>query len=199
MAFSRNWLKSLGLSDEQVGAVIEEHTNVTDALKEQRDKAKQDADGFKKEADKLPAIQQELEALKGGEDFKSKYEQEHKAFEDFKAEIANQEQANKVKAAYRKLLTDERIKDDRVDMVMRHTDFSNMKLDKDGNLEDTETLKKAINDDWGVFRVTTKETKQKVADPPASGTTGTGMSRAKELAQKFAMDRYGVKPDAGKE
>ena len=199
MAFSRNWLKSLGLTDEQVGAVIEEHTGVTDALKEQRDKAKQEAEGYKKEADKLPAVQQELDSLKGGEDYKAKFEQEHQAFEDFKAQIAQQEQTNKVMAAYRKLLTDERIKEDRMDMIIRHTDFTDMKLDKDGNLENVETLRKTIGDDWGVFRVTTKETKQKVANPPETGTTGSGMSRAKELAQKFAQDRYGVKPDTGKE
>lgn len=198
MAFSRNWLKSLGLTDEQVGAVIEEHTNVTDALKEQRDKAKQDAADFKKEADKLPGVQQELESLKNGEDFKSKYEQEHQAFEDFKSQIAQKEQAEKVRSAYRKLLTDERVKEDRLDMIMRHTDFSNMKLDKDGNLENAEALKKTIGEDWGVFQVTTKEKKQEVATPPAAGT-GSGMSRAKELAQKFAKERYGVKEDTGKE
>lgn len=198
MAFSRSWLKSLSLTDEQVAAIIEEHTAVTDALKEQRDKAKQDAADFKKEADKLPGIQQELDALKGGEDFKAKYEQEHQAFEDYKTQIAQKEQADKVKTAYRKLLTDERIKEDRLDMVMRHTDFSDMKLDKDGNLENAEALKKTISEDWGVFQVTTKEKKQEVATPPAGGT-GSGMSRAKELAQKFAKERYGVNPDTGKE
>ena len=73
-----------------------------------------------------------------------------------------------------------------------------MKLDKDGNLTDADNLKKSINDDWGMFKVTVKERKQSVSTPP-SGDTGSGMSRAKELAQKYAQERYGVKPDTGKE
>lgn len=198
MAFSRKWLESLGLTEVQVSAIIEEHTAVTDALKEQRDAAK-------KEADKLPAIQQELDDLKNGEDFKTKYEKEHQDFEDFKAGIAEKEEANKIRTAYRKLLTDERVKEDRLDMVMRHTDFSNMKLDKDGNLENADALKKTIAEDWGVFQVTTRERKQSVATPPGTagsgsgGGVGSGTSRARELYLE-RMKKQGVKvDDTGKE
>ena len=192
-------MKSLSLTDEQVSAIIEEHTSVTDALKEQRDKAKEEAVNLKKDADRIPELEKQIEGLKGGEDFKAKYEQAKKDLDDYKAEITQKEEAEKVKSAYRKLLADEKIKEDRLDMVMRHTDFSAMKLDKDGNLTDAETLKKAINDDWGVFKVTVKERKQNVSTPPEGGSTGSGMSRAKELAQKYAQERYGVKPDTGKE
>lgn len=199
MAFTRNWLKSLSLTDEQVSAIIEEHTSVTDALKAQRDEAKEQAANLKKDADRIPELEKEIEGLKGGEDYKAKWEQAKKDLDDYKAEVSQKEEAEKVKAAYKKLLTDEKIKDDRIEMVMRHTDFADMKLDKDGNLENADALKKTINDDWGVFRVTVKERKQSVSTPPDSGSTGTGMSRAKELAQKFAQERYGVKPDTGKE
>ena len=192
-------MKSLSLTDEQVSAIIEEHTSVTDALKEQRDKAKEEAANLKKDADRIPELEKEITDLKGGEDFKAKYEKEKQDFADYKAEIANKEQAEKVRNAYRKLLTDEKIKEDRLDVIMRHTDFSDMKLDESGNLSNADDLKKAINDDWGVFKVTVKERKQSVSTPPEGGSTGSGMSRAKELAQKFAQERYGVKPDTGKE
>lgn len=201
MAFSRDFLKALNLTDEQVSAIIQEHTSVTDALKAQRDKAKEDLAESKKEAAKAADLQKELDDLKGGEDFKKKYEDEHKAFEDFKADLSKKEQAEKVKAAYRKLLADEQIKADRVEFVINHTDLSKLTLDKDGNLENAEDLKKTINDTkdgWGVFKVKTENRKQTVETPPEGGT-GTGTSRAKELAQKFQQERYGIKPDAGKE
>lgn len=201
MAFSRDFLKALNLTDEQVSAIIQEHTSVTDALKAQRDKVKEDLAESKKEAAKVADLQKELDDLKGGEDFKKKYEDEHKAFEDFKADLSKKEQAEKVKAAYRKLLADEQIKADRVDFVINHTDLSKLALDKDGNLENAEDLKKMINDTkdgWGVFKVKTENRKQTVETPPEGGT-GTGTSRAKELAQKFQQERYGIKPDAGKE
>lgn len=197
MAFSREFLKSLSLTDDQVTAIIQEHTAVTDALKAQRDKAKEEAAEYKKTADKLPDVQKELDALKGGEDFKTKYEQEHKSFEDYKAEIARNEQLTKVKAAYRKLLADEHINEKRLDAVIKLTDFSEMKLDKDGNLENVDGLKKTIADEWGEYKVTVKETKPKVATPPKEGSTGDGVSRARLLAQQYHEQRYG-KP-AGKE
>lgn len=199
MAFSREFLKSLSLTDDQVAAIIQEHTSVTDALKAQRDKAKEELETAKKEAAKIPEMQKEIDGLKNGEDYKSKYEKEHQDFEDFKAELTKKETAEKVKTAYSKLLADEQIKADRIDFVVKHTDLTNMKLDKDGNLENADAIKKTVGDEWGIFKATVKERKQTVATPPKDGTTGTGMSRAKELAQKFAQERYGVKADTGKE
>lgn len=191
----------MSLTDEQVSAIIQEHTNVTDALKAQRDKAKEEAAEFKKQADELPKVQKQLDDLKGGEDFKSKYEQAIKEHQDYVKGVEAKETAEKVKAAYRKLLADEQIKADRIDFVVNHSDLSKMTLDKDGNLSGVDEIKKTLNDSkdgWGMFKVTTKERKQTVATPPESGT-GSGMSRAKELAQKFQQERYGVKPNAGKE
>lgn len=198
-SFSRDFLKALGLTDDQMSAIVERHTEVTDALKAQRDKAKEDYEAAKKEAAKIPEMQKEIDGLKNGEDFKSKYEKEHQDFEDFKAELTKKETAEKVKSAYSKLLADEQIKADRIDFVVKHSDLTNMKLDKDGNLENADAIKKTVGDEWGIFKATVKERKQNVATPPKDGTTGTGMSRAKELAQKFAQERYGVKPDTGKE
>ena len=201
MAFSRDFLKALSLTDEQVSAIIQEHTSVTDALKAQRDKAKEELETAKKEAAKVPDLQKEIDGYKNGEDYKAKYEQAVKDHDDYVKGIEAKEQAEKVKSAYRKLLADEQIKSDRIDFVINHTDLTNVKLDKDGNLVDVEALKKTINDSkdgWGVFKTVVKERKQTVATPPESGT-GSGMSRAKELAQKFQQDRYGVKPDTGKE
>lgn len=192
MAFTRNWLKGLSLTDEQISAIIEEHTSVTDALKAQRD-------SYKTEADKLPTVQKELDDLKNGEDFKAKYETEHQAFEDYKTQMAQKEQTEKVRAAYKKLLTDERIKEDRLDMVMRHTDFSAMKLDKDGNLENVDALKKEIGDEWGIFKVTTEKRKQEVATPPSGNESGSGAGRARELYIE-RMKKMGVKiDDTGKD
>lgn len=188
----------MSLTDEQVSAIIQEHTSVTDALKAQRDKAKEDLANAQKEADKAKDLQKEIDTLKGGEDFKAKYEQAVKDHDEYVKGIEAKETAEKVKAAYRKLLADEKIKDDRLDLILKHTDFSEMKLDKDGNLTDAENLKKSINDDWGMFKVTVKERKQSVSTPP-SGDTGSGATRARELYLKH-MKQQGIKvEDAGKE
>lgn len=162
MAFSRSFLKSTGLTDEQITAVIEEHTAVTDALKAERDK-------FKGEASKAADLQKQLEELQSGEDYKQRYEDEHKAFEDYKKKAAQDAEVAKVKAAYRKLLAEEGISEKRLDSILKVTDLSKMKIDKDGNLENADELKKAINEEWSEFKTTVTEKGAQVDKPPQTG------------------------------
>ena len=180
MAFSRSFLKALGLTDEQVSAIIDEHTNVTDALKKQRD-------DYKAEADKLADARQEIENLKSGEDFKGKYEDEHKAFETYKAEVARKETRAKVEAEYRKLLTEEKINAKRLDAVIRLTDLDGMSLDKDGHLKDTDKLRESIRKDWSEYVTETTERGAKVDTPPTTGKPS--MTKADILAIKDTGER----------
>lgn len=162
MAFSRSFLKSSGLTDEQIAAVMEEHVSVVDALKKERD-------GFKETAEKAADLQKELDSIKGGEDYKKKYEDEHKAFEDFKVKTEQDATAAKVKAAYRKLLIEEKIGEKWLDRVMASTDFSTMKLDKDGNLNGADKLKEELDKTWGDVKTTITEKGVNVEKPPVTG------------------------------
>lgn len=200
MAFTRSFLKALGLTDEQVSSIVEEHTAVTDALKKQRDDAKAEADKYKADADKLPEVQKELDGFKNGEDFKAKYEKEHNDFESYKAEIAKNETLAKKKNAYRQLLLDENINEKRLDAVIRTTDFDKIEIDENGKLLQQADLKKAIDSEWGDFKVTVHERRPAIATPPSGGSGGQQPSRARELAQKFHAERYGAsQQSAGKE
>lgn len=162
MGFSRSFLKATGLSDEQITAVMEEHTAVTDALKSQRD-------SYKEQAEKAADLQKQLEALQSGEDYKQKYEDEHKAFEDFKNKTAQDAETAKIRAAYRKMLADEGISEKRLDSILRITDFSKMKLDKDGNLDKADEIRKSINSEWGEFKTTVTEKGAVVEKPLQTG------------------------------
>ena len=204
MAFSRAFLKALQLTDEQISSIIEAHTDVVDALKKQRDDYKADVDKWKAEADKLPGIQKELEALKSGDDFKAKYEKEHSDFEAFKAGIETEKVTARKIAAYRELLKAENIADKRHDLIVEALKkagrFDAMKLDKDGKLEGLDDLKKGIADEWGEFRVTTRERKQTVPTPPKDNPGSAADGRAKTLAQMYHANRYGsAAADPGKE
>jgi hypothetical protein len=162
MAFTRKYLTDLNLTEAQIDAVMEEHVAVTDALKKQRDE-------YKAEADKLPDIQKQLDEIKGGEDYKARYESEHKAYEEYKAQVKAEADLVKVKAAYRKLLQEEHVSEKRLDAVIRLTDFSKMKLDGDGNLQGADDLRKAIKEEWGDYIPTQRTQRENVATPPAAG------------------------------
>ena len=164
MAFGRKWLDEI-LQNEELSAkekaqkIMDEHISVTDALKDDRDK-------FKGEAEKAADLQKQLDGMNGGEDYKKKYEDEHKAFEDFKKQTAQSAETAKVKAAYRKLLADEGISEKRLDSILKITDFDKMKLDKEGNLENISDLKKAINEEWSEFKTTVTTKGAQVEKPP---------------------------------
>ena len=166
-SFARKWLEGI-LENEELSTkekaqqIMDGHIAVTDGLKDERD-------SFKTEAEKVGDLQKELDDLKNGEDFQKKYEEEHRAFEDFKKKTADDAEAAKVRTAYRKLLAGEGIGEKRLDSILKVTDLSKLKLDKDGNLEDVDGLKKAINDEWGEFKTKVTEKGAVVEKPLQTG------------------------------
>lgn len=189
MALTRAMLKGMGLTEEQVSAIIEEHTNVTTSLKDQ---IKQ----YRADAEKLPDIQKELEDLKkdtSASDWEKKYNDEHSAFEKYKGDVAAKETAAKLKSAYKKLLTECKVGEKHIDSILKVTDFSEMKIGEDGSLEGADKLKEAINSDWSGF-ITTKEVKPSGDPeiPPAGGDPNSGKTgRAAQLAAKYHDNLYG--------
>ena len=193
MALTRAMLKGMGLTEEQVSAIIEEHTNVTSALKEQ-------VKEYKADAEKLPGIEKELEDLKkdtSASDWEKKYNDEHSAFEKYKTDISDKERSEKIKAAYKKLLTECKVGDKHIDSIIKVTDFSEMKLNEDGTLDGADKLKESIGSDWSGF-ISVKETRgSDVETPPAGGNPDSKKTgRAAELAAKYHDNLYGkVKED----
>ena len=181
MALTRKMLSGMGLTAEQVDAIIEEHTSVTQGLIADRDK-------YKADAEKLPGVQKQLDDLqKGDNDWKQKYEKEHSDFESYKKDVNGKEEAAKVREAYQKLLEDAGVATKHLKTVLRVTDFSGMKLDKDGNLEGAEKLTESIKDDWSDFISTTSTKGTGVSTPPAKG--GKAKTKEEILAIKDTTER----------
>lgn len=177
MAVSRSFLKGMGLTDEQVGAIIEEHINTVNGLKEARDT-------YKADAEKLTAVQKQLDDLRAnsGDDWKEKYNTLKKTFDDFKAESANHAKAEKIKAAYAQLLKDANVDSKRIDAILKITDMSGMSLDESGKLVDADKLSASIKSEWGAFIQTTGVKGSSVETPPENHS-GTTMTRADVYAK----------------
>lgn len=188
MALTRAMLKGMGLTEEQVSAIIEEHTNVTSGLKDQIKE-------YKADAEKLPQVQKELDDLKkdtSASDWEKKYNDEHNAFEKYKNDIVAKEALNNVKSAYRKLLAECKVGDKHIDSILRVTDFSNIKLDDEGKLKEVDKLKEAITSDWSGF-ISSQETRgASVDNPPGKNEEGSKRTgRAAELAANYTERMYG--------
>lgn len=183
MALTRKFLKGLGLSEEQIDSIVEAHTDTLTGL---QDKIK----ALEGDAGKVRELQEKLDAYEkgGGEDWQGKYNQVKKDLEDYKAEVSAKESAEKVKAAYKALLGEEKIDPKRYDVILRATSFKDMKLDKDGKLENAEALKAAIREDWADFKVTEKTQGAGVGNPPNNGG-GSGKTREEIMAIKDTGER----------
>lgn len=146
MALTRKMLKGMGLTEEQIDTIIEAHTDTVNALKDERDQ-------YKENAEKLPGVQKELDDLKkkAGEGFEQKYKDLQKEYEDYKKE--QQDKANRaaVSDAYKEMLKEAGVSEKRIPAVMRVADLSGVKLDKDGNIKDKDKLVESVKEEWSDF------------------------------------------------
>ena len=196
MSFKREEIREIlgeAYTDDIAGKLISLHRTVVDPIKDQLDDAKRDATKYKTEADKVPGLQKDLDELKKGEDWKGKYEKEHKDFDDYKAQVAQEATTAKVKAAYKKLLTEEKISEKTLEAVMNATDYSKMKLKDDGTLDGIEDLKKDIDTRWGSFKVAQRQRGERVDTPPPGGNGGQDNS-IREMTAKWHAQRFGEAP-----
>jgi hypothetical protein len=170
MAFTRKFLSALGIEADKVDEIISAHTEVTDALKQERDQ-------YKADAEKLPGVQQELNDLKSTTDgkntWKVKYEALKEDFEDYKnQQTAKETKANK-EAAYKVLLENAGVAPKRIAAILKVTDLDSVELDDSGNVKDADKHTKAIKEEWADFIQTISTKGTTTANPPSTSGKGT--------------------------
>lgn len=182
MAFTRANIRNLAkesgveLPKELEDALISEYTTARDKYAEEQVKAALENNS---QPDAKVEDSEEYKTLK-------------KEFEDYKADIAAKAENSAKESAYRKALANAGVSANRIDSVMKVTDLSSVKLDKDGNLADADTVEKSIKTEWADFIGTTTTTGVKVATPPSGDPAPeTKPSRAAELAAKYHENLYG--------
>lgn len=182
MALTRSMLKGMGLTEEQVSAIIDAHTETVDGLKDSLKAAKADAD-------KLKAVQKELDELKStnGDDYKAKYEKEHSDFDEYKKTVANEKATAEKRSLYRELLRECGVDAKRIDSVMKVADIDAAKV-KDGKIENVEDLTKSIKSEWSDF-IATDSTRGANVQTPPQGKGSTKMTR-EEIFRKDEHGKY---------
>lgn len=180
MALTRNMLKAMSIEEEKIDQIIDAHSETVDALKKQRD-------SYKVEAEKVPELEAQLKDLQSGDDFKEKYEAEHQAFEEFKAEIELKESRKEIEAKYTELLKESGIDEKRIPAILKVTDLSTVQLNKDGSIKEADKLKESITDEWSSFIVEIEDKGASVDNPPDN--TGGNMTKEQILSIKDAGER----------
>lgn len=195
MALTRKFLSALGVDADKIDEIISAHTETVNALREERDT-------YKADAEKLPGVQSELDKLKQSAEkdksFEAQYNELKTEYEKYKADVTAKEAKSAKESAYRALLKDAGIADKRIDAVVRVADFNSFELDKDGKIKDSDKMKETIKTEWSDFITTSGQQGAPTPTPPGGNNGGAGgnQSRAAELAARYQANLYGkVKED----
>lgn len=176
-------LKAMSIEDEKIDQIVDAHTESIEALKAERDT-------YKADAEKLAAVQKELDELKkDGGDWQKKYEEEHSAFEAYKTDITTKETKTAKEKAYRELLKESGVSEKRIDAIIKITDIDALELGKDGKIKDSSAKTEQIKTEYADFIVTSTTTGANTANPPANGGSGTGKTKDEILAIKDGAAR----------
>lgn len=168
MSLTRKMLKAMGIEDEKIEQIIEAHTESTDALKKQRDE-------YKEDAEKLSAVQKELDNLKSAEPdgYKEKYEAEKKAFDDYKASVAAEKLSAEKGALYRDMLKEIGVDESRIDAILKVTDLGSIEIEG-GKIAGIDEVKKGAETEWAAFITEERSRGAGVDNPPAGNGGGAG-------------------------
>ena len=172
MALTRKMLKAMGIDEDKIEQIIDEHSESISAIKAERD-------DYKEKAEQLSDIQKQLEkaqrkAIKADE-WENKYN-----------EIESKQSKESKETAYRRLLKDIGISNDaRIDKIIRISDLSRVQME-DGKIKNADSLKTDLKKEWSDFIPTTST---KGADTQTPPTTTPTIIKSK--ADIYAKDDHG--------
>lgn len=182
MAFTREFLKAMGLTEEQVSAIMAAHVEVTTGLKAI-------ADQHKADAEKLPGVQaqldeanKQLEAANKNE-YEALYKTEHAAFEKYKTDVATKETERAKQDICRGLLREAGIPEKRVEAVLRLVDLSKLEVDDKNQLTDRKKALQDMKTEFSDYIVTAGQKKDTPDNPPHNA--GTNSFKSLSLAEKM--------------
>lgn len=163
-------------TDDIENRLIALHLGVVDPLKDQ-------LQTYKADAEQLPAVQKELDALKADDGgYKERYEAEVKAHKAFRDQVET-DKVNAVKAAaVRAALKAAGVnREEFADLLLGKVDFDKVELDGDA-VKDSATLIDPLKASYAGCFGTVSEKGTPPATPPSGGSTG--MTRDQILAIK---------------
>lgn len=174
MALTRKLLKSLGLEEAAIDTIIDAHTETTDALKKERDTAREEAGKIGNLTRQLNDANDKL--AKAGDAAKVQAD-----FDAYKQEVEAEKKAAKTDADVRAILKDAGIaRASFLDAVANSYDRSKLVYGEDGKITNRDELVTAAKTDYSDFVASTAS----VGIPPVTPPTGKagGMTKDEIMA-----------------
>lgn len=178
MALKRKMLEAMGIESEKIDQIIEAHAETLNAIKEERDK-------YKEDAEKLVTVQKELNELKdsskGNEALQLKYNALKEEFDTYKKDTENKETRAKKTDAFIGILKNIGVSEKRIASVAKISadTIDKIELDKEGNIKGINELTETLKTEWADFIGHTSTQGAAVSNPPIS--TGASFKPKSEI------------------
>ena len=178
MSLTRKMLKAMGIEEEKIDQIIEAHSETVDSLKADRD-------NYKKDADLLKSVREELDELKakGDDGWKEKHDKLKGEFDKYKEDVeAKETKANKEKAV-RAFYESKGITGKNLEIAMRgsRAEIDGIELDGD-KIKDNSALDALVKGDFSGLVATTTTKGANTANPPANNGGKTGKTKEEIMA-----------------
>lgn len=205
MSLTRKALKAMGIEDEKIDQIIEEHTSTLEEIKSERDELKTRVKSLEPLQKQLEDANKLLESKDNGEsEYKAKYEELQNEFTTFKTNIENEKTYHSKESKFLGVLKESLgIVDDKslTTIVNASKDkISGIELTDKGDIKDSNALLEYVKSDFPAFIPQVSEQGAKTAQPPYTSGSGTTMTKeqisaikdpvARQKAMKENIDLY---------
>lgn len=191
MALKRKDIRAIlsdeSLADEEkIAKIVAGHIETVDGLNDT-------IASLKGENERLQGIQKELDELKAknadASSWEAKYNDEHNAFEAYKAERAKDATKAQRTDGYKAILKDAGISDSLVDLVVAASGdiIDGIELDDDGNVKGAEDLKSKVQSTYAKYVTTEKKNGARTQTPPSNA--GKKLTKEEIYKIKDATER----------
>lgn len=176
---------------DAVNEIIEGHTTSIEALREERDNYKAEAQKAEDLAKQLEKVQKDLKEATSDDaenKFKAKYEMLKEEFKEYKKEIEEKATKDNKSKAYKELLKEAGISDKRIEAVLKVSDVDAIEFDDEGNVKDKDDILKSIKEEWSDF-ITKADVKGAETETPPANTGGQTMTKEDIMKIKDTSER----------
>lgn len=182
MALTRKYLKELGIESDKIDLIIDAHTEVTDALKTERDELKANSENAEKLKSEIAELKKQTVS---DSEWKSKYETLENDFTKYKGEQEAKATLEAKKSAYLELLKNAKISDKAHAKALKLADLESLEM-TDGKFNDADKITESIKSEWADFII--DESKGGAPTPNPVGNDGAKVYTREDIQKMSAEE-----------
>lgn len=180
MAFTRKFLKALGIEEAAIEQIMDQHTEIVGRIQAELTDAKAKAD----HADEL---QRELDKSAGNADWKKKYDDIKREFDGYKTDQTRKESRQAKMTALSEIAKKAGISEKRIPAILKATDIDAYELGDDGKIKDADGATSYFTTEWSDFIAKPGTQGANTSTPPAN--SGTPKTKEEILKIKDRTER----------